>query len=201
MRKLNVRNLCLSGFRFLFQFILLGIIPSFGYCQTRNSFEIFYSPTFSKTNFNNLPFFENDWVYQLYSTKKPNKGIYGYYYGVYYRRQIFDKFRVGIGINYSLNGQQAPDFYKVKGISEQDLMNIPDYGGTSYSIIYKSYESPIVIEYKFSKKNKINYFATAGVCFNVYYRVEAENYFISKSTERKVRDVAMMCMLMPMVEL
>lgn len=169
---------------FCLSFICLAFISSCFAQQGKNSIEYYNALTYSKTNFTNLPFsiFTNDWFSQLYDTQKPTKGMSGFYFGLSYRRQIGEKTSVGVGVNYSENGQKSTFFYKINGVSEQDLNSIPDYGGTAYSIKYKSYESPLFIEYFLKDNLRFRYFVIVGGAINVYYRVEAENYLLSKST-------------------
>lgn len=170
----------------LFLPVLLLMLSFHGKGQsTKNQISYFLGPTYSKTNFNLTSNFLTGWFKQLYETKKPTKGVSGHYIGLDYRRKLSDKFEIGIGFNYSMNGQQSPNFFKIKGISEQALKDKPDYGGTSYRVVYKSYESALRLDYVLLRKNDLHFYSTLGAMLNVYYRVEANNFFISRSTGDK----------------
>ena len=181
--KFNMR----SNFRHIV-LIFSGLLFSgllFSQTIKKNSFFINATPTYAKSNFTNLNDLNSDWLLRLYESEKPTKGILGYYIGVGYKRALVSNWNLGIGVSYSINGQQSPDFFKIKGISMQDLESLPDYGGTSYRIVYKSYESHILVEYVYKKKGKFSFSVLTGGAFNVYYRVEAERFMISKASGKK----------------
>lgn len=158
--------------------------------EKKNRITIFYSLTYSKSNFTNirnLSLQTSSWIERLYDTKEPNRGILGYYYGINFSRKIAAKYSIGIGLNYSLNGQQSPNFYSINGISDASLDARPDYGGRAYKITFKSYEVPLNFEYIIKRKKSINYIIRAGVLANIYYQTEAYNFGISRATGKKSR--------------
>ena len=149
----------------------------------RNSIELVFAPLASKTDFKNLDkVITNVGIKDLYRTHLPDRPIFGYYYGLSYKRRIGYRWKVGLGVEYAFNGQQSPRFYSINGVSDDVLDEKPDYGGTQYRVTYRSYGIPLSVEYRIHRKNRWNYWIQAGGFLNIYSRVEARNYTISRAT-------------------
>ncbi len=157
----------------------------FSQSDKKNTISIFFSPTISKTNFTNLNTFDSGWLDRFYESQLPNKSILGYNFGIRYSRMLIKDFSLTLGIGYSLDGQKSPDFFKIKGISEADLNATPDYGGSAYIIKHKSYDFPLILNYRIRTKSKFSYVVSGGGLLNIYYRAEAKNFFISKESGKK----------------
>lgn len=162
------------------------ISPNLIWGQTKkNQISIYLAPVYSKTAFTNLAsidIVQNGWFNQLYETQKPKRGILGYYIGGEYFRKINHRFSLGIGLNYSLNGQKSKEFFSINGISDQVLESLPDYGGTFYKLTYKSYEATMGIQWNCKEKGKIKYFISSNLLSNVYFKVESKRYMRNKNT-------------------
>ncbi|MEM6878556.1 MAG: outer membrane beta-barrel protein [Bacteroidota bacterium] len=147
----------------------------------KNSFSFFYTPMYSKTGFTNLEeVLAASSLDDLLETKAPKRGIYGYSYGLHYQRRIVDQWAVGLGVQYALHGQRSPQFYSINGVSDKVLDDKPDYGGILYKITYSSYEFPLYAKYHLKRKRKLRYFLQFGGLFNIYLRVQARDYIISR---------------------
>ena len=149
----------------------------------RNSIELVFAPLVSKADFKNLDkVITNLSIKDLYNTHLPDRPVLGYYYGISYKRRLGYKWKIGLGVEYAYNGQQSRQFYSIKGVPDDVLDGKPDYGGTQYKVTYKSYGIPLSVEYRIHRKNRWSYWAEAGGFLNIYYRVEARNFTISRAT-------------------
>lgn len=146
---------------------LIAFLSKESFCQSlkKNIFSIYYTEAFTKTNLR-YDRFANSYFEDLYSIKKPTKGIRGYSIGITYGRIFKDRYHLTIGGFYSVKGQKSP-FFKISSGSKNM---------TSYRLKLESLEIPITLYYRLTNNNKLSIYVKGGIGADIYLLFTAQSY-------------------------
>ncbi len=169
-----MKKCCLSAL-FIFSTITLF--------SQKNTFSAVYTPAITKLNTNYLS--KNmglDLFYYLYTTRKPNKPMYGYNIGFTYERKINNKLSIASGLFYTQLKQHTGNFYGDKDFDKPPV----NYLASELVFKYTGYELPVSVFYAITRSKKWQTRLELGTSINVIDYYEAKDYVIVLKTGKEL---------------
>lgn len=141
----------------------------------KNTFSIVYTPAITKLNTNYLS--KNMGLgtfYYWYTTRKPNKPMYGYNAGFTYGRKINSKLSLSSGLFYTELKQHTGNFYGDKDFDKPPV----NYLASELVFKYTGYELPLNLTYLMTHSKKWDTYLELGVSINLIDYYEAQDYVV-----------------------
>ena len=149
----------------------------------KNTFSIVYTPAITKLNTNYLSEnMELGTFYYWYTTRKPNKPMYGFNAGFVYRREVNNKLALSLGLFYTELKQHTGNFYGDKDFDKPPV----NYLASELVFKYTGYELPLNISYLVTHSKKWETHLELGMSTNLMGYFEAQDYVLGlQSINRK----------------
>jgi hypothetical protein len=148
----------------------------------KNTFSIVYTPAITKLNTNYLAknMVLNSFSY-WYSTRKPDKPMYGFNVGFTYGRKISNKITINTGLFYTELKQQTGNFYGDKEFDKPPI----NYLASDLVFKYTGIEIPITLTYLLTQSDNWASRLEVGTSFNLIDSFEAQDYVIGLKSGRQ----------------
>lgn len=160
------------------------LIFSIGFVfSQKNTFSVVYTPAITKLNTNYLA--KNmalDLFYYWYTTRKPNKPMYGFNAGFMYGRQINHKLSLSTGLFYTELKQHTGNFYGDKEFDKPPIT----YLASELVFKYTGLELPISVSYLLTHAHKWDTKLEVGTSVNIMGYFDVQDYVIALKSGKEV---------------
>lgn len=151
---------------------------------TKNKVEIFYAPSYTKTNFSpsikersNISLFLREWL----ASQTPNKALWGKSIGIGYQRRLNEKVELAFFIRHTEKGQKSPHFFNY--YLKSDSTDYPSgYGGMMYEVKLKTSEFGALIKRRVKENDLFSVSIDIGMSLDMYNDLIINDFIIEKDT-------------------
>lgn len=177
----------LKSFFIMTRYVLVLLFFSIGKHTTtqniepfNNNFQIFYSPSITKTNFDKSIENAHFGFKELYETAKPSLPIIGYSFGLLYARKISKRSKINFSLKRNVYGQSSPVAYNFRGFVPVDT--IPGYGGLKYKVLMWSNSLSVGYRKVFLFKKSLQFEFGGSTGIDVYEKGMLQDYIVERKT-------------------
>jgi len=146
----------------------------------KNDFQIFYSPSITKTNFDKSIENAHFGFKEFYETAKPSLPTIGYSFGLLYARKILKRSKINVTLKRNIYGQSSPIAYNYRGFVPNNI--IPGYGGLKYKVLMWSNSFSVGYRKVFLLKKSLQFELGGSTGIDVYEKGMLQDYIVDRKT-------------------